>query len=66
MHMFVNGFRQVGVLASIFFNILAARIYRLRQLATLGGRGVLFAIVDDVKIAAPPNVIAEIVDLDLV
>ena len=47
--------------ASIFFNILATRIYK-RQLATLNGRGVLFAIVDDVKIAAPPTIIAEIVD----
>jgi hypothetical protein len=28
----------------------------------LDGRGVLFAIVDDVKIAASPDVIAEIVD----
>jgi hypothetical protein len=56
-----DGFRQGDAPASVFFNILAARIYR-RQLATLDGRGVLFAIVDDVKIAAPPSVIAEIVD----
>jgi len=61
VHMYVDGFRQGDVPASIFFNILAARIYR-RQLATLSGRGVLFAIVDDVKIAAQPAVIAEIVD----
>jgi hypothetical protein len=53
--------RQGDAPASIFFNILAARIYR-KQLATLNGRGVLFIIVDDVKIAAPPTVIAEIVD----
>ena len=59
--MSVDGFRQGAAPASIFFNILAARIYR-RQLATLNGRGVLFAIVDDVKIAAPSAVIAEIVD----
>ena len=31
-------------------------------MATLNGREVLFAIADDVKIAAPPNVIEEIVD----
>ena len=31
-------------------------------MATLNGRGVLFAIADDVKIAAPPNGIGEIVD----
>jgi hypothetical protein len=59
--MSVDGFRQGDAPASIFFNILAARISR-RQLATLNGRGVLFAIVDDVKIAAPLAVIAEIVN----
>ena len=61
VNMSVDGFKQGDAPASIFFNILAARIYK-RQLATLDGRGVLFAIVDDVNIAAPPNVIAEIVD----
>jgi hypothetical protein len=60
-HMSVDGFRQGDAPASIFFIILVARIYR-RQLAKLNGRGVVFAIVDDVKIAAPPAVIAEIVD----
>jgi hypothetical protein len=40
---------------------LAARIYR-RQLATLNGRGVLFAIVDDVKITAPPAITSEIME----
>jgi hypothetical protein len=59
--MSIDGFRLGDAPASIFFNILAARIY-IRQLATLNGRGVLFAIVDDVKIAAPLAVIAEIVD----
>jgi hypothetical protein len=47
VHMSIDGFRQGDALASIFFNILAAMIYR-RQLPTLNGRGVLFAIVDDV------------------
>jgi len=59
--MSVDGFKQGDAPTSIFFNIRAARICR-RELATLDGRGVLFAIVDDVKIAAPPNVIAEIAD----
>ena len=59
--MSIDGFRQGDAPASIFFNILAARICR-RQLANLNGKGVLSAIVDDVKIAAPPAVIAEIVD----
>jgi len=61
VHTSIDGFREGDAPASIFFNILAARIYR-RQLATLNGRGVLFAIVDDVKIAAPHAVIAKIVD----
>ena len=59
--MSIDGLRQGDAPASIFFNILAAGIYA-RQLATLNGRGVLFAIVDDVKIAAPLAYIAEIVD----
>jgi hypothetical protein len=59
--MAIDGFKKGDATASIFFNILAARIYK-RQLATLNGRGVLFAIVDNVKVAAPPTVIAEIVD----
>ena len=61
VHMYIDGFRQGDAPASIFFNIMAARIYR-RQLATLDGRGGLFSIVDDVNIAAPPNVTDEIVD----
>jgi hypothetical protein len=61
VHMSIDGFRQGDASASIFFNILAARIYR-RQFATLNGRGELSTIVDDVKIAAPPAIIAEIVD----
>jgi len=60
VHMSIDGFRQGDAPASIFFTILAPRIYR-RQIATLNERGVLFAIVDDVNIAAPPVVIAEIV-----
>ena len=59
--MYIDGFRQGDGPATVYFNILAVRIYR-KQLATLDGRGVLFAIADDVKIAAPPSVIAEIVE----
>jgi hypothetical protein len=44
----------------VYFNILVARVYR-RLLAVLDGRGVLFAIADDVKTAAPPAVTGEIV-----
>ena len=61
VHMYVDGFRQGDGPATIYFNILAAIIYR-KHLATLDGRGVLFAIADDVKIAATPSVIVEIVD----
>ena len=59
--MSIDGFRQGDGPATVYFNILVARIYR-KQLATLDGRGVLFAIADDVKIAAPPSVIDEIVE----
>ena len=59
--MSIDGLKQVDTLAAVFFNILAARIYK-RQLATLNGKGVLFAIANNDKNAAPPNVIEEIVD----
>ena len=42
-----------------YFNFLAARVYR-KQLRTLDGRGVLFAVADDVTILGPPEVIKEI------
>ncbi len=57
--MSIDGFRQGDAPAAVYFNIIAASIYR-KQLAMLNLRGVLFAIADDVKIAAPPAVIAEI------
>ena len=59
--MFIDGLKQGDAPDTVFFNILAARINK-KQLATLDGRGVLFAESDDVKIGAPPNVIGEIVD----
>jgi hypothetical protein len=62
VHMSIDGFRQGNAPSSIFFNILAVMIC-IRQLATLNGKSVLFDIVDDVKIAAPPAIIAEIVDI---
>ncbi len=62
VHVSIDGFRQGDAPTSIFFNIMTtARIY-IRHLATLDGRGILFDIVDDAKIAAPPYGIAEIVD----
>jgi len=37
---------------------LATRVY-MKQLRILDGRGVLFAVADDVKLLGPPEVIAE-------
>jgi hypothetical protein len=52
VHMSIDGFHQGDGPATVYFNILVVRIYR-KQLATLDGRGVIFVIADDVKIAAP-------------
>jgi hypothetical protein len=60
--MSVEGFRQGDAPATVYFNILVARVYR-RLLAVLDGRGVLFAIADDVKISAPPAVTGEVVEV---
>jgi hypothetical protein len=38
---------------------LAARVYR-KYLRILDGRGVMFAVADDVKLLGPPEVIAEV------
>ena len=51
-HMSIDGLRQGDAPATVFFNILDARIYR-KQLATHDDRGVLFDVSDDVKIGAP-------------
>jgi hypothetical protein len=40
---------------------MAARLYRA-IMTIINGRGILLAIADDVKICAPPSVLAEIVD----
>ena len=53
-HMPIDGLKQGDAPATVFFNILAARIYR-RQLTTLNGRDLMFAIADDVNIVAPPE-----------
>jgi hypothetical protein len=47
--------------ATVYFNILVAMVYK-KQLVTLDGRGMLFAIACDVKILAPPALIGEIVE----
>jgi len=45
----------------VYFNVLAARVYR-KQLGILDGRGILFAVADDVKILGPPEVIKEMAE----
>jgi hypothetical protein len=40
---------------------LVARVYK-KQLATLDGRGFLFAVSDDLRVLGPPEVIGEIVE----
>ncbi len=47
--------------ATVYFNVLAARVYR-KQLRILDGKGVLFAIADDVEILGPPEVIQKLVE----
>ncbi len=46
---------------TVYFNVLAARIYR-KQLQVLDGRGVLFVVADDVKILGPPEVVKELAE----
>ncbi len=58
--MSIDGLRQGDALATVYFNILVARVYR-KQLATLDGRGALFAVADDLRVLGPPEVIGEIV-----
>jgi hypothetical protein len=52
--------RQGETAANVFFNILAAMLYRA-FMKILDGRGVLFGLADDVNIACPPKVLGEIV-----
>jgi hypothetical protein len=47
-------------MANVLFNILAARLY-IAFMKIIGDRGALFSIADDVKIAGPPSLLAEIV-----
>ncbi len=55
-----DGLRQGETAANVFFNIMSARLYKA-FMKILNGRGILLAIADDVKICAPPFVLAEIV-----
>jgi len=60
IHWSGDGLCQGETAANVFFNILTARLY-MAFMKILSGRGILLAIADDVKICAPPSVLAEIV-----
>ena len=60
IHWSGDGLRQGETAANVFLNILSARLYKA-FMKILNGRGILLAIADDVKICAPPSVLAEIV-----
>jgi hypothetical protein len=51
-HMSCEGLTQGDAPATIYFNVLDTRVYK-KQLRILDGRGVLFAVADDVKILGP-------------
>ena len=60
--MSIDGLRQEDASATVYFNIPVARVYR-KQLTLMDGRGVLFAVSDDLRIMAPLAVIHEIVEV---
>ena len=47
--------------ATVYFNIPVARVYR-KQMATLDGCGVLFAVADVMRVLGPPEAIGKIVE----
>ena len=59
-HMSDDELKQGEIDANVFFNIVAAGLYKALVNA-LDGRGVILSMSDDSKIAAPPEVLAEIV-----
>ena len=56
-HMSSEDLRQGDAPATIYFKVLATRVYK-KQLRILDGRGVLLAVADDVKLLGLPEVIA--------
>jgi hypothetical protein len=60
-HLSCEGLRQGDAPTTIYFNVLAARVYK-KQLQALNGRGVLFAVANDVKILGPPTMIKELAE----
>ncbi len=53
--------RQGDAPATVYFDVLAARVYR-KQLRILDGKGVLIVVADNVKIMGPPEVIKEMAE----
>jgi hypothetical protein len=51
--------RQGDAPASVYFNVLIARVF-MKKIIVLAGRGVLSAVADDVKILAPLAVVREL------
>jgi hypothetical protein len=56
-----EGLRQGDAPATVYFNVLTARVYR-KRLKILDGGGVLFAVANDVKILGPPEMITEMAE----
>jgi len=54
-----EGLRQGDDPTSVYFNVLIARVYK-KQIISLTGRGVIFAVADDVNMLGPPAVIAKL------
>ncbi len=61
-HMSIDGLRQGDAPATVYFDILVARVYR-RLLAVLNGREVFFAIADGVKMSALLDFTGEIAEV---
>jgi hypothetical protein len=47
--------------ATLYFNVLAARVYK-KQLRILDGKGGVFAVAKDVRILGPSEVIKEMAE----
>jgi hypothetical protein len=60
--MSIDGLRPGDAPSMVYFNTPVARVYR-KHLALPDGRGVLFAVADDLRILAPLAVIREVVEV---
>ena len=60
-HKSCEGLRQGDAPATVYFNEMAARVYR-KRLQALAERGVLFAVADDVKIMETPEGIKQMAE----